>query len=125
MDVAEGLAAFFDYAAGDLARRRTPDPAGISNPIKTLIDRETVADRLKKAAESCGKALHCESEEDARDAIADVYWVYVDPSPSSTSKAAYARALRSGNAGVRVVPGGLSLGGATGVSLKTTRSYGG
>ena len=43
------LVAFFDYAARDLARRLTPDPAGVSPPIKLLKDRETAVKRLERA----------------------------------------------------------------------------
>jgi hypothetical protein len=42
MGIATGLAAFFAYAAKDLKKRLTPDPAGVSPPIKLLIDRDIV-----------------------------------------------------------------------------------
>ena len=123
--VADGLAAFFKYAASDLAKRQTPDPAGVSGPIKTLIDREVVSGRLTKAAETLETAIKSDNENDARDALANVYWVYVAPSPGSSSKAAFAKALREGNSAIKVVPGGLSILNSGGVALKTTRSYGG
>ena len=40
MDLATGLAAFFSYAASDVTKRNTPDPAEVSKPIKLKIDRE-------------------------------------------------------------------------------------
>jgi hypothetical protein len=123
--VADGLAAFFKYAASDLAKRQTPDPAGVSAPIKTLVEREVIAGRLSKTAETIGTALKSDSENDARDALASVYWVYVDPSPGSSSKAAFAKALSEGNSAVKIVPGGLSIAGLGGAVLKTTRAYGG
>ena len=89
MGVADGLATFFNYAAIDLSKRQTPDPAGVSAPIKTPIDRETVANRLRKTADTLHTALDSDNENDARDNLASVYWVYVDPSPGSTSKAAF------------------------------------
>ncbi|MBM3158047.1 MAG: hypothetical protein FJ004_12310 [Chloroflexi bacterium] len=125
MSVAEGLSAFFKHAASDLAKRRTPDPAGVSPPIKTLIDREVIVGRLSKAAESFDVALNSDNESDTRDAIAGVYWVYVEPSPDSSSKAAFAKALREGNSAARIVPGGLSIVSSVGIPPKTTRAYGG
>lgn len=125
VSVADGLVAFFKYAASDLAKRQTPDPAGVSAPIKTLIEREVIAGRLSKAKETLEAALKSDNENDARDALASVYWVYVDPSPGSSSKAAFAKALREGNSAVRVVPGSISIAGSGGVALKATRAYGG
>jgi len=122
---ADGLAAFFKYAATDLAKRQTPDPAGVSAPIKTLIDRGVVAGRLSKAAEALEAAVKSDNENEARDVLASAYWLYVDPSPGSSSKAAFAKALREGNLAIKVVPGGLSISGFGGVALKTTRAYGG
>jgi len=123
--VADGLATFFNYAASDLSKRQTPDPAGVSAPIKTPIERETAASRLGKAAETLETALNSDNENDARDDLASVYWVYVTPSPGSSSKAAFAKALREGNLAVRVVPGSISIAGSGSVALKTTRAYGG
>jgi len=123
--VADGLTAFFNYSASDLSKRQTPDPAGVSAPIKTAIERETAANRLGKAAETLETALNSDNENDARDDLASVYWVYVTPSPGSSSKAAFAKALREGNSAVRVVPGIISIAGSGGVALKTTRAYGG
>ena len=123
--VADGLALFFSHAARDLSRQQTPDPAGVSAPIKTLIEREAVANRLREAAETLEHALDSDDEDDARDDLADIYWVYVTPPTGSSSKAALARALREGNSAVRVIPGGISVAGAVGRPLKTTRAYGG
>ena len=125
MGVAEGLVTFFNYAASDLSKRQTPDPAGVSAPIKTSIERETVASRLSKTAETLETALNSDNGNDARDYLASVYWVYVTPSPGSSSKAAFAKALREGNSAVRVVPGSISIAGSGGVALKATRAYGG
>jgi hypothetical protein len=123
--VADGLAAFFRYAAIDLAKRQTPDPAGVSGSVKTLLDRDVVVGRLRTAAENLEAALKSDNENDSRDALANVYWNYVDPSPGSSSKAAFAKALRAGNSAVKIVPGGLSITGLSGIALKTTRAYGG
>jgi len=124
--IADALAAFFNYAASDLSKRQTPDPAGISAPIKTLLERQVVARRLSKAAGTLESALNSENENDARDDIASVYWVYLTPSPGSSSKAAFAKALREGNSAVRLVHGGsISITSTAGAKLKTTRAYGG
>lgn len=124
--IADGLAGFFDYAANDLSKRQTPDPAGVSDPIKILVERQVVARRLSKAAENLENALNSDNENDARDDIASIYWVYVTPSSSSLSKSAFAKVLREGNSAVRVVPGGgISIASAAGIALKTTRAYGG
>jgi len=125
VDVADGLAAFFNYATSDLSKRQTPDPAGVSASIKTAIERETAASRLGKAAETLETALNSDNENDARDDLASVYWVYVTPSPGSSSKAAFAKALRGGNPVVSVVPGSISIAGSGGIALKKTRAYGG
>ena len=123
--IADGLATFFNYAASDLAKRRTPDPAGVSASIKTPIEREAAAGRLSKTAETLETALKSDNENDARDALANVYWVYVNSSPGSSSKAAFAKAIREGNSAVRVIPGSISIAGLGGAALKTTRAYGG
>ncbi len=123
--VADGLVTFFKYAARDLSKRQTPDPAGVSAPIKTSIEREAVASRIGKTAETFETALNSDNEDDARDALANVYWVFVTPPPSSSSKAAFAKALREGNSAVRAVPGSISIAGIGGVALKPTRAYGG
>lgn len=123
--VADGLAAFFNHAAIDLSKRQTPDPAGVSAPIKTPMERETAASRLSKTAETLEAALNSDNENDARDNLASVYWVYVTPSLGSSSKAAFAKALREGNSAVRVIPESISIAGSGGVALKATRAYGG
>jgi len=123
--VADGLVTFFSHAASDLSRRQTPDPAGVSAPIKTLLEREIVARRLTKAAETLKNAVSSGNEHDALDDLANVYWLYVTPPSDSSSKAAFAKALREGNSAVRVVPrDGISIVSTAGVELKTTRAYG-
>jgi len=124
--VADGLVTFFNHAASDLSRRQTPDPAGVSAPIKTLLERQIVARRLSKAAGTLEIAVNSDNENDALDDLANVYWLYVTPSLGSSSKATFAKALRAGNSAVRVVPGGsISITSTAGVELKTTRAYGG
>lgn len=123
MDLAAGLAAFFRYAASDVAKHDTPDPAEVSKPIKLNIDRQVMVDRLESAAKLMKDALdHHDDEEAVRTSLANLFWKHIDPPTGASSKAAYARVLRTGNSGVRM-GAGLSLG-ASGTSIKTTRSFG-
>ncbi len=125
MGIAKGLREFFDYAAKELKKRRTPDPAGVSPPIKLLIDRDTIVGRLERATKKMDDALdHDDDEDRVREALSGLFGQYVDPPSGSSSKAAFASNLRTGNSGVRV-SSGLILGTGTGASVKTTRSYGG
>lgn len=124
MDLATGLAEFFRYAASEVAKRNTPDPADVSKPIKLKIDREVMVDRLESAAKLMRDAQHDhdDDEQAVRTSLADLFWKHVDPPASASSKAAYASALRTGNSRVRM-GAGLSLG-TNGTRVKTTRSFG-
>lgn len=123
MTLATGMAEFFQFAAKDVAKRNTPDPAGVSNPIKLKVDRDVMVTRLESAEDSLRLALdHDDDEQAVRTALADIFWKYLDPPEGADSKAAMARALRTGNAGVSM-GAGLRLGGS-GHALKTTRSFG-
>ena len=79
--VPDGLAELFRYAASDLKKRLTPDPAGVSKPIKLLIDRDTVVGRLQRAAKSMREALDNDDDKTkVQEAMAGLYWQYVAPS---------------------------------------------
>ena len=72
--LAVALAQFFEDSANDLARRLTPDPAGVSPPIKTLIDRHTAVRRLRRAGELVREALDNDNDECAvRDALSKLF----------------------------------------------------
>lgn len=123
MDESEALAATFRHGATTLAVSNTPDPADVSPPIKLLLDRTTVVDRLIKAANLMDRAHDNDQDEDeVREALADLFWECVKPPTGSTSKSAFAHALTS-NQGLGVGAGGLTLHGA-GTSLKRTRAHG-
>ena len=125
MGIANGLREFFHYAAGDLKKHLTPDPAGVSPSIKLLADRGIVVGRLERAANKMDDALdHDDDEDRVREALASLFGQYVAPPSGSSSKAAYASALRQGNSGVSVA-GGLTLGTRAGVPIKSSRSHGG
>ena len=124
LGIADGLKEFFHYAAKDLKKRLTPDPAGVSPAIKVLGDRDVVVGRLERAASKMDDALaHDDDEDRVREILAELYWKYVDPPVGSTSKASFAKALRNGNSSVSV-SSGLALGKEIGAPMKTTRSHG-
>jgi hypothetical protein len=122
---AEVLAELFTYAAKGLAGGETDDPAGVSGPIRLLLDQDEVVARIEKAAELLRQAIDQDEDEEAvREALAEVFWDYVTPAEGSTSKASYADALRRGKT-LSVGQSGLSVGAAAGTKpLKRTRSYG-
>jgi hypothetical protein len=117
----EALAGWFAYARDEIRKRETEDPARVSDPIRLLLTRNEVVERLADAAKRLRHALDNEEDEDAvkRD-LADVYPDYVKP---PASKESLADALRRGNSRVGATSTGISLGGAT--AIKTTRAYGG
>ena len=123
--VPDGLAELFRFAVSDLKKHYTPDPAGVSKPIKLLKDRNTVVGRLEKATALMKDAL--DNDDDmtkVQEAMASLYWKYVDPPAESDSKEAFAFALRGGKPALGVSGGALSLGNTSTTSIKSTRSYG-
>ena len=123
--VPDGLAELFRFVASDLKKRLTPDPAGVSKPIKLLMDRDVVVGRLKRAAKRMKDALdNDDDKEKVQEAMAGLYPNYVSPPSGSASKEAIASALRSGSPALGVSGGALSFGGSGGPSLKPTRSWG-
>lgn len=117
----EALTGFFAYARDEIEKANTNDPAGVSDPIRLLVSRETAVKRLSTATEQLERALKNEDDEGiVRDALATIFRDFVGP--PAKSKSAFAAALRKGNEGVSITTGGLALGGAK--PLKTTRSYG-
>lgn len=123
--VPDGLSELFRFAASDLDKRLTPDPAGVSKPIKLLMDRKTVVGRLQKAAKSMETALENDDDKiEVHEAMASLYWRYIDPPVGSVSKEAYASALRSKEPALGVSAGALCLGNSDVPQIKSTRSYG-
>jgi hypothetical protein len=122
--VARGLAAFFEYAVGDVGERNTPDPAEISKPIKLKVERDVMVDRLKIARGLVQRSLENDDDESIVCAtLADLFWKHLDPPAGTESKAALAQELREGNAGVRMGTT-LAVGVSGGAALKTGRAYG-
>jgi hypothetical protein len=123
MNEAEALAELFAYGAKELAGGETDDPADVSGPIRLLLDRDQVVNRLEIAASLMQRALeHEDDQTGAREALSELFWDYVEPPKGSSSKAAFASELRKGKS-LGVGTGGLTLG-AGRISLKPTRSYG-
>ena len=123
MSESDALDEIFAYGAKELAGQDTEDPAGVSGPIRPLIDRDDVVTRLQSAAGLMHRALDADGvdEQEAQDALSELFWKYVEPPAGSSNKSAVAARLRTGE-GVRVGATGLTLG--SGTELKRTRSYG-
>lgn len=124
-DLPEALKALFEEGASQLDEGLTPDPAGVSDPIK-VPDRKIAVRRFEAAAEALREALKCDDDEDAvREALSVVFHKYVSP-PKGTSKSAWADAIRKMDQGtIRVGAGGLTLGSEPGARvLKPVRSHG-
>ena len=123
VSLSEALYMLFVYGASDLSRRNTPDPAGVSRPIRTLIDRDRAVTRIRRAAALMEQALEADNEDEIREALADLFPDHVSAPGAPASKAKLVDALRRGNAGITFGAGGLQIGG-TGKALKRTRAYG-
>ena len=123
--VPDGLAEFFRFASIDLKQRLTPDPAGVSKPIKLLHDHDIVVRRLQRAAGLMKDALDNDDDKTKiQEAMASLYPNYVVPPNGNDSKSALVSALRSGTPALGVSGGALSLSTAGIASLKSTRAYG-
>lgn len=117
----EVLAGFFAYARDEISKANTKDPAGVSEPIRLLLDRATCVSRLGEAADALANAIEAEDETTAREWLSTVYPDYVD-SPNA-NKRRLAVALSAGNAGIGATKSGIVVGGGT--PMKTPRSWGG
>ena len=126
MSLAGAVSRLFRYAAVQLDKGRTQDPAGVSDPIRLLIEKDAVLMRLRTAADLLDAAIQAGDDTVAAQmALADVFFEYVEAPAGAASKAGLAQALRAGNTGVEVGTGGM-IATITGVgrAVKTTRAYG-
>lgn len=115
------LAELFEYGADDLDRRLTPDPADVSPPIKTLIERKQAARRLGRAARLVREALDDDDDECAvRDALAKLFPTHVER--CAVSDEDMRASLRRG--GLDFTPAGFAALGRTGERQRPTRAYG-
>lgn len=118
--MAESLRDLFLGAADDLAEGDTPDPAGVSDPIKLPdgIARDDAVDRLRGFGEAVAEAIDNADDADrVRAALAEVFPDYVDAEPSDQRR--FADALRVGDK--TAIGAALGTGGS---SLKRTSAYG-
>ncbi|MFG1709294.1 hypothetical protein ACFLIM_39490 [Nonomuraea sp. M3C6] len=124
MSVATGLHAVFDGGATFLATGcNTPDPAGVSKPLKLMkgVSRDVVVHRLRAAADAMADALaHDDDEAAVQSALHKVFRNYVE-APASDQLAAVIAALRP-RTPISTVSLGLS---APAVAIPPTRAYGG
>ena len=123
MSVGTALRTVFEKAAKYLERGdNTKDPAGVSLPIKLLLDRSVAVDRLQKAATNMALALdHDDDEQIVQTALNRVFRDYVDP-PASDSLGSAVSGLR-GVTGVGTALLGLRP--STHTVSTTRRAFGG
>jgi hypothetical protein len=118
----EALLALWQDGARDLAGRLTPDPAGVSAPIK-VTDRDYAVSRLSFAADRLQAALDSDDDEHTvRSNLRQLWPDFVASTAAGTTKARAAARLKSGQP-LRVnSAGALSITGGT--ALKSPRSFG-
>lgn len=124
MSVAAALHAVFDGAAIFLATScNTPDPAGVSSPLKLMkgVSRDVAVQRLRAAATAMADALENDDDEKVvQSALHRVFRDYINALPEDTL-ASVVGALRPGLA-VSTLTVGLP---GPAVAIPSTRAYGG
>jgi hypothetical protein len=122
MSVAVGLHTVLAEAAEFLTTgRNTPDPAGVSAPLKLLEPRAVVVARLGKAAVNLADALeHDDDERTVQAALHRVFRDYID-APAGDALARAAAGLRRPGT---VTTASLGLAGPA-VAIPASRAYGG
>lgn len=77
-NVTDGLFTWLEYAENDLANRLTPDPAGVSDPIKLPngLSREQVSDRVGRARTAFAAARDADDDDEAADEMKKVFKRY-------------------------------------------------
>ena len=118
---------FYDYAATELARRLTADPAGVSEPIKVK-DRNIAVQQFRKVADAIALAIEA-GHDDVKVyeilAAAGIFWKLIGPVPPSTAIAVH-QAVSDGGPLSITKTGTLVAGTVPGATrIKSTRSYGG
>ncbi|RYF59728.1 MAG: hypothetical protein EOO27_08335 [Comamonadaceae bacterium] len=119
--VPTALLQLWERGAKDLARRNTPDPAGVSAPIK-VADREYAVERLTQAADMLRAALERDDDEyQVRAYLSRLWPEFVAPTPLGETKARVAARLQAGKPLAVTSAGALAT---TGTALKQPRAYG-
>jgi len=131
MSIAEAFLAICERGASQLSAGLTPDPAGVSQPIKCP-GRLLAAERYAEAGRHVSQALARDADEAYVRAEVEAVFYLLEP-PSMASKSGFAAALRQGvplgfgAAGLGLRPsddGAPPQPAARPVALKTTRAYG-
>lgn len=119
------LRRFYDYAATEMAKRLTADPAGVSPSVK-VEDRDIAVKRFRKTADNIALAIEAGDDQDkVQDALTEfgVFWKLLDP-PSGSSSSAINSAIASGSTVSIDAAGRLHTGAIASTTVKSTRSYG-
>lgn len=121
-DVPPALLAMWESGAADLRRRLTPDPAGVSAPIK-VADVDYAIRRLDSAAGHLRAALeHDDDQHRVRTELKHLWPEFVSSTSGTLSKAQSLAKIAAGTTVNVTSSGGLSA--AAGIPIKNTRSYG-
>lgn len=123
MAVPDALVSAWRSGASDLRVRLTPDPAGVSAPIKCE-NRFEAADRLDYAADRIESALaHDDDEQWVRNELRQLWPDFVAALPGQETKARTAARLKEGRP-LTISAHGMVTAAATGLALKVPRAYG-
>jgi hypothetical protein len=116
--IAEGLRDLLLCAAESLEEGCTPDPAGVSDPIKLPdgISRDVAVSRLRELGEAVERAIDVDRLEDAESALASVFPDYISTDAGVRRLGDALRRRRQREIG--------SAFGAGAVELKPSRAYG-
>lgn len=122
MGQSDALLALWAEGARDLAQRFTPDPAGVSGPIK-VADRAQAVTRLRYAAGQLETALARDDDPEwVRRHLKSLWPDFVADGPGTETKARAISRLKAGATLGITAAGALST--TAGATLKSTRSYG-
>jgi len=78
MPLSRGLEVFFDYAARDLDRRLTPDPADVAGPVQPNLPRDEAVTRLRRARDTITEALTEQAAGRHASAQQKLHWLLPD-----------------------------------------------
>jgi hypothetical protein len=117
-DLATALQATFAYGAKTLAISETPDPAGVSPPIR-VEDRSRAVALLGAASDGLSKAIEATDGSKAHEALASVFFEYLE------NKNDMAQLLRVGGALTIGAVIGAAAAAAGPTVVKAIRSFGG
>lgn len=121
-DEPSALLAIWEDGAADLRRRLTPDPAGVSKPIK-VADVDYAVRRLEQAAMHLRAALEHDNDlKRVRDELRQLWPEFIPSAENTSSQAEILAALKVGATMGVTATGGLST--SAGAQIKSPRSFG-